>query len=105
MCIGVPMRIISVDGMSAEAEVGGRRERISLALVDDVEPGDHALVYLGSAVRRMSASEAEDVANALEAVANAAAGAPFEHLIQDLIDREPALPPHLASAAAPGKKG
>ncbi len=95
MCVGVPMRIIEADGLVALAEADGRRECVSLALTGAVEAGAFVLVYLGSAVRILDAEEARRIAAALEAVARAAEGADFEHLLQDLIDREPTLPVHL----------
>ena len=96
------MRVLETAGLEALCEApratNGERRRVSLALIGAVEVGDHLLVYLDSAVRRLEASEATQITDALAAVANAAAGEPFEHLIQDLVDREPELPPHLQAA-------
>lgn len=101
MCLGLPMRVVEVDGLSALCEGAGRRERVMLALTGSVEPGAHVLVYLGSAVRVLSEEEASRIAMALEAVQAAAEGRDFDHLIQDLIDREPELPAHLRPEGAP----
>jgi len=46
----------------------------------------------------IDAEEARLVRDALRAVAAAAEGAPFEHLLSDLIEREPVLPAHLQQA-------
>jgi hydrogenase expression/formation protein HypC len=45
--------------------------------------------------RVLDAEEAEAIDRALEGVAAALDGRAFEHLFQDLIDREPTLPAHL----------
>ncbi len=113
MCVGVPMRIVETDGLnaicapfsnaSAAVATAGPRERVTLALIGPAAVGDHVLVYLGSAVRQLDAAEAADIAGALQAVRNAAAGEAFEHLIKDLIDREPELPPHLRAGSADGE--
>ncbi len=95
MCLGTPMRIAHVDGLNAVCEGTGAQEAVSLALTGSVAVGSYVLVYLGSAVRVLDADEAGRIADALEAVACAARGERFEHLIQDLVDREPELPPHL----------
>ena len=98
MCLGVPMQVQSVSGLAADCVPhGGEGERrtVSLALVGPVEPGAHVLVHITSAVRVLDPAEAALIAGALSAVAAAAEGAPFEHLIADLIDREPELPAHL----------
>lgn len=95
MCFGLPMRILSVDGVSAVCEGMGRQETISLALIGDAKPGEHVLCYLGSAVQRLEESAARDIAAAIQAVTAASEGRDYEHLLQDLIDREPELPAHL----------
>jgi hydrogenase expression/formation protein HypC len=45
----------------------------------------------------LDALEARQIADALLAVTAAASGQPFEHLLADLIEREPELPAHLRS--------
>ncbi|MEO0413222.1 MAG: HypC/HybG/HupF family hydrogenase formation chaperone [Pseudomonadota bacterium] len=95
MCLGVPMQVVEADETSARCVWGERQETVSLALVGPAEIGQHVLVYLGSAIRMLDPLEAQQIADALEAVNNAANGESFDHLIADLIDREPQLPPHL----------
>lgn len=95
MCFGVPMQIEEVNGLTAVCSGSGRRETVDLALVGARAPGDHVLVYLGSAIRQLDATEARAITDAIEAVHAASEGRDFEHLIQDLVDREPVLPPHL----------
>lgn len=100
MCFGVPMRIERVDGLSAVCSGAGRSETVTLALIGEAAPGEHVLVYLGSAVRRLEAEEARQITDAIAAVDAASRGEAFDHLIQDLIDREPELPAHLRPASA-----
>lgn len=98
MCLGVPMRIERFDGDLALCRAEGSAERRAVStLLLDASPsaGDWLLVHVNTAVRALSAEEARLITDALGAVAAAAAGDPFEHLIADLIDREPELPEHL----------
>lgn len=95
MCLGLPMQIQSVDGLVATCRGMGRTETVSLALIGDGAPGDHMLCYLGTAIRRLGSQEAAEIEDALRAVEAASEGRPFEHLLSDLIDREPQLPAHL----------
>ncbi len=99
MCVGIPMRIVAADGLKAEGQrldgADGAAETISLALTGPVEPGAFVLVHIASAVRVLEREEAQQIADALTAVAAAARGQPFDHLLADLIDREPQLPPGL----------
>ena len=60
-----------------------------------VDSARERLAIAGAPSRRLDALEAQQIGDALRAVAAAAAGEPFEHLLADLIDREPKLPPHL----------
>ncbi len=93
------MRVTAINGLTAVCAAGDRRETVSLALTGPVTVGTDVLVYLGSAVRTLDPLEARQIADALEAVAAAAEGRPFEHLLGDLMDREPQLPPHLRAHA------
>lgn len=96
MCIGVPMRVVAPAETSAVVEVDGETRTVSTLLVgQSVCVGDWVLVHADSAVRRMSEDEARQVSDALRAVLAAVDGRDFEHLIADLIDREPELPEHL----------
>lgn len=96
MCLGVPLQVRSVDvGVALCRDAVGER-RISTLLLDaPPAPGDWVLVHIDAAIRAIDAEEARLVRDALLAVSAAAEGAPFEHLLADLIDREPELPPHL----------
>jgi len=95
MCFGVPMQVTAVDGLLATCEGSGRTEQVSLALTGPMAVGAHVLVYLGSAVRELDRLEAGQITDAIAAIGAAAEGRDFEHLIQDLIEREPELPAHL----------
>lgn len=63
MCLGVPGKIVELDGSTAIADFGGVRRRIALDIVDeDVSVGDHVLVHVGFAIRRIAP---EDLAETL----------------------------------------
>lgn len=100
MCLGVPMQVQTLlpSGAALCKPAGGDREALTVeASLLDLPPtaGDWLLVHVDVAVRALDPVEAQQIGDALQAVAAAAAGEPFEHLLADLIDREPQLPPHL----------
>jgi hydrogenase expression/formation protein HypC len=95
MCVGLPMTVISTDGVTALCERRGEHRSVSMVLLGDVAPGDQVLVFIDAAVRKLDADEARHIDDALEGLAAAIEGKPFEHLFADLIDREPQLPEHL----------
>ncbi len=105
MCIGVPMKIRSVDGLEAIAEAEGRApETLDLALVGQVAPGDWVLAFLGAARQRLDEAEACRIADALKGVARAMNGDGVGDAFSDLTDREPCLPPHLEAARQAGAR-
>ena len=64
MCLGVPGKVITVDGMDADVDFFGVRRRIRLDIVDEpVVPGDYVLNHVGFAIRRIPE---EDIAATLE---------------------------------------
>ena len=79
----------------------GATRRPGTAVADDpqvrslVEAGTKVLVHIDTAVRVLDEEEAGSIDRALEGLAAALEGRAFEHLFQDLIDREPELPAHL----------
>lgn len=98
MCIGVPMQIERTELLAALCRGRGEARRVSLALLGELPVGSWVLVHNDLAVRELEPEEAARIADALEAAAAAEAGLPFEHLLRDLIEREPELPPHLREA-------
>lgn len=63
MCLAVPTKILEVEGREAEAEIGGVRRRISVALTPDVRPGDYVLVHAGFAISVLDEEEARESLN------------------------------------------
>ncbi len=61
MCLALPAKVITIDGASDMAIValGEVKKEISLALVENVEPGDYVLIHVGYALNRVSPEEAE----------------------------------------------
>jgi hydrogenase expression/formation protein HypC len=60
MCLGVPGKVIEVDGLMATVDFWGLRKQIHLEVVDDpVRPGDYILNHVGYAIRRIPNEEIE----------------------------------------------
>ncbi len=93
--MGVPMKVLQAGHGWAVCANGPTQCRVDTLLLDAVLPGDWLLIHVDSAVRTLDAHEAQQIRNALLAVEHAINGEPFEHLLADLIDREPQLPVHL----------
>lgn len=58
MCLGVPGRVVEVDGLNATVDFWGVRRQVRLDIVDqDVAPGDYILNHVGFAIRRIPAED------------------------------------------------
>ena len=103
MCLGVPLQVREILSPAAVrcAQPGAQvllREVNTGLLEDAPATGDWLLVHVDVAIRTLSPDEAQQIGDALRAVEAAARGESFEHLIADLIEREPQLPEHLRPA-------
>lgn len=104
MCLGVPMRVVSVEGSWAACRADGRAERVDLSLVGRVAPGDWLLVFLGAAREVLDEDAALKIAAALRGLEAVMAGGDAGDAFADLDAREPTLPPHLEAARGAGAK-
>jgi len=81
MCLGVPMRIVEIDGFTARCEARGIERKANLFLLqhESVQVGDMVMIHVGNAIQKMSEEDAQtawelfDEMLALEDEANASA--------------------------------
>lgn len=66
MCLGVPMRVVELNGEMAVAEITGVRRSVSLQLVDDVKVGDYVIVHAGFAIQVLDEAEALETIHLLQ---------------------------------------
>jgi hydrogenase expression/formation protein HypC len=60
MCLGVPGRVVRVDGLMAVVDFFGVSRQVRLELVDEpVAPGDYILNHVGYAIRRIPEEDIE----------------------------------------------
>lgn len=61
MCLAIPARVVAIDPATDTATValGAVTKDVSLALLDDLAPGDYVLVHVGYALSRLSPEDAE----------------------------------------------
>jgi hydrogenase expression/formation protein HypC len=74
MCLGVPGRVVEVDGLMATVDFWGVRKQIRLEVVDaPVQPGDYILNHVGYAIRRIPPTEVDATLALYEELLRAAA--------------------------------
>jgi hydrogenase assembly chaperone HypC/HupF len=66
MCLTMPARVLAVDTDFALVEGGGRRRRASTLLTPHLKPGEWVVIGSGAVLRRITAAQAKDMAEAYE---------------------------------------
>lgn len=97
MCVGEPMVVVATDGLIGTCVRAGDQatEIVDLALVGQVEPGTHVLVFLGSAREVLSPERADEITRAISGLRSLMDGGSLGDAFADLEARPPELPPHL----------
>ena len=61
MCLGVPGKVVELTGEAAVVDFWGVRRKVALDVVDEpVAVGDHVLVHVGFAIRRIAPEDLEE---------------------------------------------
>ncbi|TCO70553.1 HypC/HybG/HupF family hydrogenase formation chaperone [Rhodovulum euryhalinum] len=103
MCVGLPFRILAVDGIAARVTDGETTALIDLSLTPDARPGDWVLTFLGAAREVLDADEAQKILAALAGLCAVMGGGDPGDAFADLDARGPSLPPHLQAALDAGR--
>jgi len=61
MCLGVPMRIMEINGYSARCEARGIERNASLFLLqhEELQVGDLVMIHVGNAIQKMTEEDAQ----------------------------------------------
>lgn len=61
MCLGIPMKIQSIDGFVARCEAKGVERDVNLFMMQDetFTEGDYVMVHVGYAIQKMTEQEAQ----------------------------------------------
>lgn len=61
MCLGVPGKVLSIDGLVATVDFFGVQKELRLDIVDEpVQVGDYVLNHVGFAIRRIPPDEVQE---------------------------------------------
>jgi len=77
MCLGIPMKVVEIEGDNAVAEAGSVRKGIRLDLIEDVAEGDYVLIHTGYAIEKIDREEALETIDLLRQVYDAGREAGF----------------------------
>lgn len=58
MCLGLPAKVLNIDGNNSTVEMMGVMSTISIELLENVKVGDFVLVHAGCAIQILDEEEA-----------------------------------------------
>ncbi len=74
MCLAVPAQVKQLhDDATVTVDMGGVRQRVSVALLDGVVEGDYLIIHVGYALTKLDPEEAEATLQLLAAAGRGAA--------------------------------
>jgi hydrogenase expression/formation protein HypC len=68
MCLGVPMKIIAVDGTTATVEMANVRQECDLSLSPGAKVGDYVIVHAGFAIEILDEEDARETLELLDQI-------------------------------------
>jgi hydrogenase expression/formation protein HypC len=73
MCLAIPAKVKSIDGVEAEVEIGGVSRKASIILTPEARVGDYVLLHTGYAINVIDEEEAQDTLKIFQEIAEAEA--------------------------------
>jgi hydrogenase expression/formation protein HypC len=70
MCLSIPAKILSIEGKTARASVGGTIINVGLHMIDEIKEGDYVLVHAGFALQKISDDEAQETLKLIREMEN-----------------------------------
>ncbi len=71
MCLAIPTKIKSIDGIAAEVDLGGVSRNISIIMTPEAQVGDYVLVHTGYSINVIDEDEALETLKLLEELGEA----------------------------------
>ncbi len=68
MCLGIPGRIIEINGTTAKADVAGTRKDVSLKLLEGVGVGDFVIIHAGFAIEKLDTEKALETLSLIDEI-------------------------------------
>lgn len=67
MCLGIPAKIVEVDGLDAIGQMAGVNRAIRLDMLPEAKVGDFVIVHTGFAIETVTETEAREILETIEA--------------------------------------
>ena len=68
MCVGLSAKVVRIQDGTALVDASGAKRDVSVALLDEVEPGDYVMVHAGIAIAKITDEDEHETDEVLEAL-------------------------------------
>ncbi len=68
MCLGIPMKVVKIDGVEGLVGTGGLRRRADFSLMKGLKAGDYVILHAGFAIEKLKEKEASKTLRALKGI-------------------------------------
>ena len=69
MCLAIPAKVKSIEGITALVDVSGVEREASVMMTPEVKVGDYIIMHAGFAIQILDVKEAEETLRLLEEIA------------------------------------
>lgn len=68
MCVGLSAKVVRIQDGTAIVDASGAKRDVSVALLDEVEPGDYVMVHAGIAIAKITDEDDHETEAVMEAL-------------------------------------
>lgn len=68
MCLGIPMKVVRIEGGFAVVETGRLQRRVNVEMVSRLKKGDYVLVHAGFAIEKLDREQAEETLRIIDEI-------------------------------------
>lgn len=66
MCVGLPAKVEEIDDGMAVIDATGAKRKVSVELINDLNPGDYVMIHAGIAIAKITSEEAQETKDVME---------------------------------------
>jgi len=74
MCLGVPAKVISIEGDLARVSIGEIEYQANIGLLEDVVPGDFIILHAGFGIEKVDPEEAAETVRLIQEIEQSSQG-------------------------------
>ncbi len=72
MCLAIPAKVTSIDGLMAQVEMAGVTRETSIMMLPETKVGDYVLIHAGFAIQRLDEEDALETLRLFDQIASLA---------------------------------